>query len=316
MLRGLVRDGTTLLLTTQYLEEADHLADRIVVIDHGKIIAEGTALGSRTRAARRASSSPCPSPRTSPRRRRCCATTCRRSTSTRPRGSSPRRPRGCATARIAAVFEHSEIELDDLGLKRPSLDDVFLHLTGHKAEDPTEQTTEERASRPPRPPHRSTGELSRPELKQTGLLHQSMAIVRRNLRHIKRQPEALTDVTIQPVMFVVLFAFVFGGSIQTEGSDYREWLLPGIMAQTMAFASFVVAIGLNTDIDKGIVDRFRSLPISRSSVLIGRSVSSLIHSSIGIVVMSVTGLAIGWRINGGLFAEAPRVWPAAARASR
>ena len=66
---------------------------------------------------------------------------------------------------------------------------------------------------------RSAGELSRPELKQTGLLHQSMAIVRRNLRHIKRQPEALTDVTIQPVMFVVLFAFVFGGSIQTEGSD-------------------------------------------------------------------------------------------------
>jgi ABC-2 type transport system permease protein len=101
-------------------------------------------------------------------------------------------------------------------------------------------------------------------------------------------------------MFVVLFAFVFGGSIQTEGSEYREWLLPGIMAQTMAFASFVVAIGLNTDIDKGIVDRFRSLPISRASVLIGRSISSLIHSSIGIVVMSLTGLAIGWRIHNGL----------------
>lgn len=148
----------------------------------------------------------------------------------------------------------------------------------------------------------TTSGTSRPELRQTGLLHQSLTMVRRNLRHIKRQPEALTDVTIQPVMFVVLFAFVFGGSIQTEGSDYREWLLPGIMAQTMAFASFVVAIGLNTDIDKGIVDRFRSLPISRSSVLIGRSVSSLIHSSIGIVVMSVTGLVIGWRINDGLFA--------------
>jgi ABC transporter DrrB family efflux protein len=143
-------------------------------------------------------------------------------------------------------------------------------------------------------------ETDRPELRQTGLLHQSWTIVRRNLRHIRRQPEALTDVTIQPIMFVVLFAFVFGGSIQTEGSEYREWLLPGIMAQTMAFASFVVAIGLNTDIDKGIVDRFRSLPIARSSVLIGRSISSLIHSSIGIVVMSLTGLAIGWRIHNGL----------------
>ena len=140
---------------------------------------------------------------------------------------------------------------------------------------------------------------ARPELRQTGLLHQSLTMVRRNLRHIKRQPEALTDVTIQPVMFVLLFAFVFGGSIQTAGAPYREWLLPGIMAQTMAFASFVVAIGLNTDIDKGIVDRFRSLPIS-ASVLIGRSLSSLIHSSVGIVVMSLTGLAIGWRITGGL----------------
>jgi ABC transporter DrrB family efflux protein len=74
------------------------------------------------------------------------------------------------------------------------------------------------------------------------------------------------------------------------------------MAQTMAFSAFVVAIGLNTDIDKGIVDRFRSLPISRSSVLIGRSISSLIHSSIGIVVMSLTGLAIGWRIHNGVVA--------------
>ncbi|SES47505.1 ABC transporter efflux protein, DrrB family [Pedococcus cremeus] len=146
----------------------------------------------------------------------------------------------------------------------------------------------------------TTQELRRPELRQTGLLHQSWTIVRRNLRHIRRQPEALTDVTIQPIMFVVLFAFVFGGSIQTQGSNYREWLLPGIMAQTMAFSSFVVAIGLNTDIDKGIVDRFRSLPISRASVLIGRSISSLIHSSIGIVVMSLTGLAIGWRIHDGV----------------
>src|SRR5690606_10932210 len=138
-----------------------------------------------------------------------------------------------------------------------------------------------------------------PELRQTGLVHQSLTIVRRNLRHIRRQPEALTDVTIQPIMFVLLFAFVFGGAIETEGSEYREWLLPGIMAQTMAFSSFVVAIGLNTDIDKGIMDRFRSLPISRASVLIGRSISSLIHSSIGTVVMAVTGLVIGWRIRSG-----------------
>ena len=129
---------------------------------------------------------------------------------------------------------------------------------------------------------------------------QISALIRRNLTHIKRQPEMLTDVTIQPVMFVLLFAFVFGGSINIPGVDYKEWLLPGIMAQTMAFSSFIVAIGLTSDITKGIVDRFRSLPIGRGSVVIARSLSSLIHSMIGIVVMSVTGLFIGWGINNGV----------------
>jgi ABC transporter DrrB family efflux protein len=102
------------------------------------------------------------------------------------------------------------------------------------------------------------------------------------------------------VMFVLLFAYVFGGSIDVRDASYHEFLLPGIMAQTMIFSSAIVAIGLTGDLSKGIVDRFKSLPISRSSVLIGRSISSLIHSSIGIVVMAVTGLLIGWRIRDGL----------------
>ena len=113
----------------------------------------------------------------------------------------------------------------------------------------------------------------------------------------------LLDVTIQPVMFVLLFAFVFGGSIAVNGTPagYREWLMAGIMGQTIAFASFIVAVGLTADIDKGIVDRMRSLPINPAAVLVGRSISSLLHSSIGIVIMSLTGLAIGWRIRGSFF---------------
>lgn len=140
------------------------------------------------------------------------------------------------------------------------------------------------------------------EIRPTSLLHQSWAIARRNLIHIKRMPEMLMDVTIQPVMFVLLFAFVFGGSIQINGSGagYREWLMAGIMGQTMAFASFIVAVGLTADIDKGIVDRMRSLPINPAAVLVGRSLSSILHSSIGIGVMSVTGLLVGWRIRNGL----------------
>lgn len=142
-------------------------------------------------------------------------------------------------------------------------------------------------------------EVSRPPLQDRSLVQQSLTVVWRNLLHIRRMPEMLLDVTIQPVMFVLLFAFVFGGSIAVPGSSYREFLLPGIMAQTMIFSAAVVAIGLTNDLEKGIVDRFKSLPISRSSVLIGRSVSSLIHSSIGIVVMALTGLLIGWRVREG-----------------
>ncbi len=154
----------------------------------------------------------------------------------------------------------------------------------------TADTTAVRAASPART--RVTG---------AGRVRQVLTLVRRNLTHIKRMPESLTDVTIQPVMFVLLFAYVFGGSINIPGVNYREWLLPGIMAQTMAFSSFVVAIGLNTDIGKGVIDRLRSLPIHRSSVLVARSLSSLIHSMIGVVVMSLTGLVIGWRIHHGLF---------------
>ncbi|HET8593660.1 MAG TPA: ABC transporter permease [Intrasporangium sp.] len=142
----------------------------------------------------------------------------------------------------------------------------------------------------------------RPIVTPPGLASQVRTHVWRNVKHIRRMPEMLADVTFQPVMFVVLFAYVFGGSINA-GVNYREWLLPGIMAQTMTFSCFVVAVGLTNDLNKGVIDRFRSLPISRASVLMGRSISSLIHSSIGIVVMAGTGLVIGWRIHEG-FARA------------
>jgi hypothetical protein len=143
---------------------------------------------------------------------------------------------------------------------------------------------------------------ARPQLKPPSLLGASATIVWRNLLHIRRMPEMLLDVTVQSVMFVLLFAYVFGGSIAVPGgASYEEFLLPGIMVQTMVFSSAIVAMGLTNDLQKGIVDRFKSLPISRSSVLVGRSISSLIHSSIGVAVMGVTGLLIGWRIRTNLF---------------
>ena len=147
-----------------------------------------------------------------------------------------------------------------------------------------------------------TAPSARPEQHPPGLVMSSLIVVRRNLIHIKRMPEMLLDVTVQSVMFVLLFAYVFGGAIGVPGSDtdYKEFLVPGIMVQTMVFSSAIVAMGLTNDLQKGIVDRLKSLPVSRQSVLVGRSISSLIHSSIGIAVMGLTGLLIGWRMREGV----------------
>jgi ABC transporter DrrB family efflux protein len=148
-------------------------------------------------------------------------------------------------------------------------------------------------------------EIEQVRTRRTNLAEQSWIMVKRNMIHTKRMPEMLADVTVQPIMFVLLFAFVFGASIvATGGASYREFLLPGIQAQTIVFTAFVVASGITADVEKGIIDRFRSLPISRSSVLIGRSIASVIHSSLGVVVMAVTGVLIGWRIRGGVLEAA------------
>jgi ABC-2 type transport system permease protein len=126
-------------------------------------------------------------------------------------------------------------------------------------------------------------------------------IARRGLVHMRRQPEALSDATIQPIMFVLLFAFVFGGAIDVPGGgDYKEFLMGGIFAQTIVFSAFGVALSLATDRKNGAIDRFHSLPIPRSSVLAGHAVASVIRALIPIALMSVTGFVVGWRIHTGV----------------
>jgi ABC-2 type transport system permease protein len=125
-------------------------------------------------------------------------------------------------------------------------------------------------------------------------------IARRNMIKIKRIPDLLIFTTIQPVMFVLLFAYVFGGSIKVPGVSYREYLMAGIFTQTVAFGSAITAVGLADDLQKGIIDRFRSLPMARSAVLLGRTISDLGSNVIVMVVMSVCGLLVGWRIQRGV----------------
>ena len=134
-----------------------------------------------------------------------------------------------------------------------------------------------------------------------GVFHDTWVIARRGLVHMKRQPEQLSDATIQPIMFVLLFAYVFGGAIDVPGGgNYREFLMGGIFAQTIVFTAFGVALSLANDRKNQAVDRFRSLPIAKGAVLGGHAIANLIKSLLPIALMSICGLAIGWRIRDGV----------------
>nr|MBA3292083.1 ABC transporter permease [Actinomycetota bacterium] len=122
-------------------------------------------------------------------------------------------------------------------------------------------------------------------------------VAKRNLIKIKRLPEILIWTLMSPIMFVLLFGYVFGGSIGIEGTTYREYLIAGVFAQTVIFGSTFTGAGLAEDMTKGIIDRFRSLPMARSAVLVGRTASDIFYNSTSILVMSLTGLIVGWRIR-------------------
>lgn len=125
-------------------------------------------------------------------------------------------------------------------------------------------------------------------------------VVWRQLVQLPRIPEVLIFALIQPVMFVLLFRYVFGGAIATPGESYVNYLMPGIFAQTVAFGAVASGIGLAEDLRRGIIDRFRSLPMARSAVLVGRTVSDLVRNSVVVAVMYIVGLLVGFRPAGSI----------------
>jgi ABC transporter DrrB family efflux protein len=129
------------------------------------------------------------------------------------------------------------------------------------------------------------------------IVSDSAVIAKRNLIKIKRIPELLIFTTLQPIMFVLLFAYVFGGAVNVPGVNYREFLMAGIFAQTVVFGATFTGAGLADDMQKGIIDRFRSLPMTQGAVLIGRTLSDVLNNVIVLVVMALTGLVVGWRIH-------------------
>ena len=122
-------------------------------------------------------------------------------------------------------------------------------------------------------------------------------IAKRNMIKIKRVPDILIFVLLSPIMFVLLFAYVFGSSIDVPGGNYREFLIAGIFAQTVMFGATFTGAGLAEDMQKGIIDRFRSLPMARSAVLVGRTASDIIYNVLSLAIMAVSGLVVGWRVR-------------------
>src|SRR5438132_4916591 len=306
IVRELRREGTTLLLTTQYLEEADQLTDRIAVIDHGKVIAEGTgselkdrvggqilelelsSAAQRDEAQRVLARVGCGEPEPDERPDRL--------TLPAPRDGLE------LIEEAAAELRRAGIGVSDLGLRRPTLDDVFLQLTGAPpSEDggppPAVVAARTRAQRRP------ILRLPRPSAREIRLGIVDAAVVTgRNLRHFIRQPQLLIFSTIQPVMFVLLFVYVFGGAVRGSlpgGVKSADFLLRGIFVQSVAFRAKQTAIGLAEDLERGVVDRFRSMPMARSAVLLGRTLADLVRNVLIIALMIGVGYAVGFSFHAG-----------------
>ncbi|QZQ56510.1 ABC transporter permease [Curtobacterium sp. TC1] len=122
-------------------------------------------------------------------------------------------------------------------------------------------------------------------------------VTKRNLIKLKRSPDMLVFAVLQPIMFVLLFSQVYGGAIAVEGTDYTQFLMAGIFAQTVVFGATFSGSAMAQDLKEGLIDRFRTLPMSASAVLVGRTNSDLVLNSISMAIMMLTGLAVGWRVN-------------------
>jgi ABC transporter DrrB family efflux protein len=128
----------------------------------------------------------------------------------------------------------------------------------------------------------------------------TLVLADRSVKRIRRQPDLWTAFTVQPIMFVLLFVYVFGGaiSVPSEFGDYKDFLMPGIIVQAMSFGGFVTALSIAEDMQRGLIDRFRSLPMSRIAVLSGRTLADIVTNAVQLAVMIVVGLIVGFRFGG------------------
>jgi ABC transporter DrrB family efflux protein len=321
VVRELLHEGTTLLLTTQYLEEADQLAEQIAVIDRGRVIAQGTGSELKDRVGGQILEVELMSPAQRERARAALAGV----------GCGDPEP-GDRLAQLtlpaprdglemiedaASALRKADIAVSDLGLRRPTLDDVFLQLTGAP---PSENGAGPEANGRPNPASFKVPAADVPAVRRPGARRPSWwrrlsprrlradvtdarVVSARNLRHFVRQPDLLVFSTIQPIMFVLLFTYVFGGAISRSlapGVSYIDYLLPGILVQSVTFRASMTAVGLTDDLKLGVIDRFRSMPMARSAVLVGRTAADLVRNVLIVVLMIVVGYIVGFGFEAGV----------------
>ena len=310
IVRALAAGGTTVLLTTQYLDEADQLADRIAVIDHGKVIAEGTPGELKASVGSGALHVRLRDPERRPEAERVLAQTLgvpvhleSDPAALSARVSDPER-----VAHALAELSRAGVAVTDFALGQPSLDEVFLALTGHPAEDGD-------ATAPRRMPHDDADHISaaqsatmrlraalssRARPPRPSALSASLTFGWRALLKIKHVPEQLFDVTVFPIMFTLMFTYLFGGALAGSTGEYLQFLLPGILVQTVVFITMYTGVALNTDISKGVFDRFRSLPIWQPAALVGALLGDVVRYTMASTVVIVLGLVLGFRPDGGV----------------
>ncbi len=297
IIEKLVENGTTILLTTQHLEEADRLADRIAVLDGGRVIAEGTALELKQRVG-------------NDRLELTIAKESNFDAAARLLGGSDQQQHPeTRTIQVSTMngihdlkivlekMEAGGIAVENISLHRPTLDDVFLALTGHQAsKDKEREEVQAGAVRSFASP------LSAPSRPVSGrsftwAFRDSGILIVRSIKHIVKNLDQLLSVVISPLMFLLLFRYVFGGAINTGGTSYVNYLVAGILVQMAAFGASTTAVSISTDLKRGIIDRFRSLPMFSPALLIGHVTADLARNILSSIILLGTAFLVGFRPN-------------------
>ena len=321
VIEELTAEGTTVLLTTQYLEEADRLARDIVVVDHGTVIAQGTPaqlkadlgtsvvavtlLGDEEVRARRAVARSTHRPGAHHRRHHRRVD---RGERARRRRRSPalarRRPDRGGWSRLAGTEPRRRVSEPDWPQDR----------SGDGRGPGGTQSRPAPSRRRDRRKGRGVTTLALPktiehpvERKQGSRLswtiQDTLTVTWRNIIALSRNQQTIVFSAIQPIMFVLLFVYVFGGAIHIPGVPYVDFLIPGVYVQTVTFGAVSTAVGLSEDLHKGLIERFRALPMARSAVLAGRTTADLLRNVFVVILITAVGFAVGFRIgtNFGLF---------------